>query len=86
MHIEELGGRTRVELRSPDAVSNPYLVYALLIRAGLYGIENRLSLPDETEETQILLPKSRKEAMKAAEESEFISKMLPKVIIDKYTL
>ncbi len=86
MHIEELGGRTRVELRSPDAVSNPYLVYALLIRAGLYGIENRLSLPDETEETQILLPKSRKEAMKAAEESEFISKMLPKAIIDKYTL
>ena len=31
-------GRRRIELRSPDPTSNPYLAFALLIRAGLYGI------------------------------------------------
>ena len=40
MYIETRKGQTRVELRSPDASSNPYLVYALLIHAGLQGIRS----------------------------------------------
>ena len=84
MYIDDINGKTRAELRSPDALSNPYLAYALLIRAGLYGIENKLELPAEMFEEALLLPKSRKEAMKAAGKSEFIKEILPKSIIDKY--
>ena len=85
MHIDDINGRTRVELRSPDAHSNPYLVYALLIYAGLYGIENKLSLPDEMSGDEVMLPKSRKEAIKVAEKSEFLTGILPQTLIDKYT-
>jgi glutamine synthetase len=77
-------GRTKVELRSPDALSNPYLVYALLIYAGLYGIQNKMELPEEMDESSIMLPKSRKEAMRFAEVSDFIHDILPKNVIDKY--
>lgn len=34
----------RIELRSPDPASNPYLVFAVLLAAGLKGIEERLPL------------------------------------------
>ena len=85
MYISDCQGQTRVELRSPDALSNPYLVYALLIHAGLYGIENHKVLPEEMDSNEILLPKSRKEAMKIAYNSDFIHKILPKGIVDKYT-
>lgn len=84
MYISDEHGRTRVELRSPDALSNPYLAYALLIHAGLYGIKNKLSLPEEMDAESVSLPKSRKEALKAARDSEFINEILPKVIVDKY--
>ena len=47
MYIESWNGRTRAQLRSPDASCNPYLVYALLIHAGLSGIEHSLMLPEE---------------------------------------
>lgn len=36
------GAGTRVELRSPDPAGNPYLSFALLLAAGLDGIENDL--------------------------------------------
>lgn len=85
MYISDCQGQTRVELRSPDALSNPYLAYALLIHAGIYGIQNQLALPKEMDSDSILLPKSRKEAMKIALNSEFIHEILPKGIIDKYT-
>ena len=84
MHINQVSGQTKVELRSPDALSNPYLAYALLIHAGLYGIKNKISLPDEVSDEVNMLPKSRKEAMKIAKESEFIQSILPKTIVDKY--
>jgi len=82
MYINSVG--TKVELRSPDALSNPYLVHALLIYAGLYGIENKLELPQEMDESSVLLPKSRREAMKNAKNSDFIKELLPESIIDKY--
>ena len=84
MHINQVSGQTKVELRSPDALSNPYLAYALLIHAGLYGIKNKISLPEEVTDEDNMLPKSRKEAMKIAKESEFIQSILPKTIVDKY--
>ncbi len=34
-----------MELRSPDPALNPYLAFALIIAAGLDGIENGMKLP-----------------------------------------
>ena len=86
VHISEHHGKTRVELRSPDALSNPYLVYALLIHAGLYGIRNRLELPEESDVDGALLPQSRMEAKRAAEESGFIRELLPASLVRKYLI
>ena len=36
------GNSTRVELRSPDPVANPYLAFALSIKAGLDGIRKKI--------------------------------------------
>lgn len=41
----------RIEIRSPDAGSNPYLVFALVLAAGLRGIEREYALPLETTDT-----------------------------------
>ena len=43
------GTGTRVELRCPDPSSNPYLVLACLLQAGLDGIKNNLTPPAEVE-------------------------------------
>lgn len=85
MYIETYKGKTRAELRSPDASSNPYLVYALLIHAGLYGIEKKLSLPEEMDERGEFLPGSRREAGELAKSSEFVRSVIPQDIIREYT-
>ena len=85
LHIDTYRGKTHVELRSPDAESNPYLVYALLIHAGLAGIERKLELPREMDEDAALLPTSKKEAGKIACHSEFIKSIIPEGIIREYT-
>jgi glutamine synthetase len=36
---------TRVELRSPDATCNPYLALAVILKAGLKGIEEKINPP-----------------------------------------
>ncbi len=41
---------TRIELRCPDPSCNPYLAFAVMLAAGLDGIENELPLPDPVEE------------------------------------
>jgi glutamine synthetase len=38
----------RIELRSPDPACNPYLALALVLAAGLRGIERGYQLPSET--------------------------------------
>ena len=85
MYIENYRGHVRAELRSPDASGNPYLVYALLIHAGLEGIEKKLSLPCEMDEKGPLLPESKKEAQRLAAESDFVRKIVPEGILFKYT-
>ena len=84
MFVETYKGRTHVELRSPDALSNPYLVYALLIRAGLHGINNRMVLSEKTNQDAILLPKSKKEAEALALESSFVKEFVPEDLIGAY--
>src|SRR5262249_39737708 len=41
---------TRVELRCPDPSCNPYLAFAVMLKAGLDGIKRELPLPDAAEE------------------------------------
>ncbi len=85
MYIETYKDKTRVELRSPDASSNPYLVYALLIHAGIDGIKNKKALPKEMDASAMMLPKSYDEAAKLAAESDFVNSIVPKEIISEYT-
>ncbi|MCI8388631.1 MAG: glutamine synthetase [Clostridiales bacterium] len=77
------GEYQRIELRSPDTTANPYIVYALLIYAGLDGIEKQLVCPppvnlnlytaDKSVTDQLeSLPMSLDEASKLAKESEFV--------------
>jgi glutamine synthetase len=41
---------TRIELRCPDPSCNPYLAFAVMLAAGLDGIERELPLPEPVEE------------------------------------
>ena len=47
---------TRVEYRSPDPACNPYLTFAVLLAAGLEGIENNYKLQDPTVENIYKMP------------------------------
>lgn len=51
----------RLELRSPDSSSNPYLVFALCLAAGLDGMEKNLQAPKELKENIRKLSKEEKE-------------------------
>lgn len=79
--------RARVDFRSPDPSCNLYLGFALLVYAGLEGIEDGLELcePDETGEgTAEKLPQSLAQAIELARNSEFIRKCLPEQIFENY--
>jgi glutamine synthetase len=41
---------TRIEFRAPDPACNPYLAFAVMLAAGLKGIEEEYPLPDPIEE------------------------------------
>lgn len=43
------GKSTRCELRNPDLSGNPYLQFAVMLAAGIKGIEEKLELPDPVE-------------------------------------
>jgi len=41
---------TRIEFRSPDPTCNPYLAFAVMLAAGLKGVEENYALPEPVEE------------------------------------
>jgi len=41
---------TRIEFRSPDPACNPYLAFAVMLGAGMDGIDKKMELPDPIEE------------------------------------
>lgn len=82
------GEYKRIELRSPDPTANPYIAFALLIYAGLEGIEKALGVPEAvnanlfTADESVTgklerLPQSLEEAKEIAAKSEFIRTYLP---------
>src|SRR5660397_61327 len=80
---------TRCEFRSPDPACNPYLTFAVMLHAGLEGIEKGYKIEDpmemnlydlsDTERSEMgieTLPESLGDAIKNAEGSELMKKAL----------
>ena len=90
-------GAARIELRAPDPACNPYLTFAVLLAAGLEGIERRYELPEPMEQNlydlsaderaalQIgELPQSLGEAVECAATSELLLRTLGEHTFDRF--
>ena len=86
---------SRVEVRTIDPSCNPYLAFAVLLSAGLKGIEEGYELPAETEDdVWSLTPRERRamgikplpasltEAIEAMEASELVAETLGESVFD----
>ena len=71
---------TRIELRSPDSACNPYLAYAVMIAAGLKGIENKYVL--EASSDVQTLPANLNEAISIMEKSELVRETLGESVFE----
>jgi glutamine synthetase len=95
MYKPNKGNSTRIELRTIDAASNPYLAFAVTLAAGMKGIEEGYDLPAGAEddvwslterERQAVgiepLPKSLYDAILVAEKSELLAETLGEHVFD----
>lgn len=91
----EKGEYSRMELRSPDPSCNPYITFALILHAGLDGIEKRLEIPKPINsnlyittghelENLIVLPQNLKDALDFVARSSFVKNILEETMLDKY--
>ncbi len=89
------GELSRIELRSPDTKCNQYLVLALVIAAGLEGMEKKLELPSPVDldlynasEKDVasleMLPADLDEALKIAADSDFVKSVVPENTLRSY--
>ena len=89
LYKPDKGNSSRIEYRAIDSAANPYLAYALLLNAGLKGIEEEYPLPAETEDNVWSLndaerramgiqplPQSLDHAIRKLEESELVAETL----------
>ena len=83
------GLSTRIEVRSPDPTANPYLAMAAMLAAGLDGIRNEITPPEETNRNIYVmdaeeresegikaLPATLFDALQALKKDEIITKSL----------
>jgi len=88
---------TRIEFRSPDPACNPYLAFAVMLAAGLKGIEQNYPLPEPIEEDIYemdeeareragitSLPGNLFEALQEVEKSELVRETLGDHIFNKF--
>jgi len=88
---------TRVELRSPDPTCNPYLAFAVMLKAGLDGIKRGLTPPAAIEEDLYeftdemmarhgvgVLPGSLQQALDAMEADELVKDALGPHIFERF--
>jgi glutamine synthetase len=88
---------TRIEYRSPDPACNPYLAFAVMLAAGLKGVEKKYELPEPVEEDIfemdqkarakagiISLPGSLYEAIQAVSKSSLVKETLGDHIFEKF--
>ncbi|MFW5780454.1 MAG: type I glutamate--ammonia ligase, partial [Bacillota bacterium] len=91
------GSLKRMELRSPDPVCSPYLTFALLIHAGMDGINHKLDLrkavkfnlyaaPSEKLKKYKQLPENLGDALEFAKKSDFIKEVIPADTLKRYIL
>ena len=86
---------TRIEYRAPDPACNPYLAFAVMLAAGLQGIEKGYELPPEAEDNIYemsdaerraagirSLPKNLDEALTEMENSELVAGALGEHVFD----
>jgi glutamine synthetase len=73
---------TRVEFRSPDSACNPYLAYAVMLAAGLQGIEKKYVLAPSTDTE--LLPSNLEEAITVMEKSELVRETLGEHVFEYF--
>ncbi|MFC1813631.1 glutamine synthetase family protein [Thermodesulfobacteriota bacterium] len=88
---------TRIEFRAPDPACNPYLAFAVMLAAGLKGVENEYELPEPIEEDIYqmsekdrkergirTLPGNLYEALLEVEKSELVKEALGEHIFYKF--
>ena len=91
------GASTRVELRSPDPLANPYLTLAVCLEAGLEGIRKQIEPPAAVSENVFEMHLSQKhelgieslpadlgEAIEQFEEDDYMKSVLGTHISEKY--
>lgn len=91
------GESTRAELRSPDPACNPYLAFALLLAAGLDGVEHDMTPPpavtsniygiaeEDLRQQQVeALPRSLEEAVKEMKTDPLVREALGGHVFSKY--
>ena len=59
--------KSRLELRSPDATANPYLALAVLLKAGLDGIKNKIMPPANIDENIQKMTQERRDELHVEE-------------------
>ncbi len=88
------GEEYRAELRSPDMACNPYFAIALILYAGIDGIERGLQLPEPADfnhakineflSNTARLPADLGEAVALARQSDFLAGVMPQNTLKKY--
>lgn len=84
------GGRTRVEYRAPDPSCNPYLALAVILGAGLDGMEKRIDPPEEIMENPFesqeseLLPAALEEALDEMKKDNLVTEILGEHVVGEF--
>ncbi|MEW1979869.1 type I glutamate--ammonia ligase [Citricoccus sp. NPDC079358] len=97
LYKPDKAGSARVEYRGIDASANPYLTYAVLLAAGLKGIEEEYELPEAAaEDISALtsterralghhsLPGTLHDALRIMEDSEFVAEVLGETVFENF--
>jgi len=87
----------RIEIRSPDPACNPYLAFAVMLKAALDGIKNNIEPPEPVEENiyQLdgdslaqknigILPTSLAEALEELKKDDVLQETLGKHLFERY--
>jgi glutamine synthetase len=97
LYIQGRESTVRAELRNPDPAANPYLAFAVMLSAGLEGIEQGYELPASVEPNIYkmnaeqrdaigleALPNNLYEAIKATQDSELVRRTLGDHVFERF--
>jgi len=97
LYVQGKESTVRAELRNPDPAANPYLAFAVMLSAGLEGIEQGYELPPSVEPNIYkmnaeqrdaiglgALPNNLYEAITATQESELVRRTLGEHVFERF--